>query len=300
MIRSTHAAVRRAVSSIGWLVALAVAGAFLNAPSAAQQVRDASNPEGRWERLEGCLLVTNATVDGDSFHVRHGEREYIFRLYFVDAPERDASIRDRILDQAAYFGVAPSKIPQAGEQAARFTREFLTGTNFVIHTRWQNAMGRSSLARFYGVVEEGGTNLAAALVSQGLARIYGLRANWPGNRSTLFINQLKNLELQAREQHRGLWGEAASHPAVSTGAPPPPAPLSNETKPASGDKIDPNTATREQLLALPGVGPVLADRIIAARPFQSVEDLTRVSGIGPRTLERLRPRLEIAPPSPVP
>jgi len=53
-----------------------------------------------------------------------------------------------------------------------------------------------------------------------------------------------------------------------------------------------NTATAEELEALPGVGEVLAMRIIARResngPFESVEDLLDVSGIGERKLAGLR------------
>lgn len=53
-----------------------------------------------------------------------------------------------------------------------------------------------------------------------------------------------------------------------------------------------NTAGLAELDALPGVGPVLAERIVAWRdangPFLSVEDLDAVSGIGPAMMERLR------------
>ncbi len=53
-----------------------------------------------------------------------------------------------------------------------------------------------------------GQNLAEDLVENGLARIYGLRANWPdGPRSATFLNILKNLELTAREKRRGVWDE---------------------------------------------------------------------------------------------
>ena len=52
--------------------------------------------------------------------------------------------------------------------------------------------------------------------------------------------------------------------------------------------VDLNRATQAELDELPGVGPVLAGRIVAARPFASVDDLERVSGIGPAAMGRLR------------
>ncbi len=48
-----------------------------------------------------------------------------------------------------------------------------------------------------------------------------------------------------------------------------------------------NRASLEVLQTLPGVGPVMAGRIIAARPFKSVDDLLKVEGIGRVTLETL-------------
>jgi competence ComEA-like helix-hairpin-helix protein len=60
-------------------------------------------------------------------------------------------------------------------------------------------------------------------------------------------------------------------------------------------RVNPSSATFEELLILPGVGPALAKRILADRerhgPYQSAEDLLRVHGIGPKTLERMRPFL---------
>ncbi|MBM3983408.1 MAG: helix-hairpin-helix domain-containing protein [Planctomycetes bacterium] len=56
--------------------------------------------------------------------------------------------------------------------------------------------------------------------------------------------------------------------------------------------INVNTATADELQRLPGIGPVTAQAIVAARAskaFESVNDLDRAKGIGPKTLERLRP-----------
>ena len=56
-----------------------------------------------------------------------------------------------------------------------------------------------------------------------------------------------------------------------------------------GRRINVNTATQAELEALPGVGPVIARRIIEGRPYRSVEDLERVKGIGKKRLEEIRP-----------
>ena len=58
-----------------------------------------------------------------------------------------------------------------------------------------------------------------------------------------------------------------------------------------------NAATAAQLDCVPGVGPALAERILADRqargPYGRVEDLDRVPGIGKRLVERLRPALRV-------
>jgi competence ComEA-like helix-hairpin-helix protein len=68
---------------------------------------------------------------------------------------------------------------------------------------------------------------------------------------------------------------------------------------ASPAIVDLNAADAAALEALPGVGPVLAARIVAYRDsvggFKSPEDLLAVRGIGEATLERLRPRLRVTP-----
>jgi competence protein ComEA len=84
--------------------------------------------------------------------------------------------------------------------------------------------------------------------------------------------------------------------AASAGAPGPagPAPPSG---PTPSTPVNLNTADLAALDALPGIGPVLADRIVAWRtefgPFVAVEELLEVSGIGPSVLADLRPLVTV-------
>lgn len=56
----------------------------------------------------------------------------------------------------------------------------------------------------------------------------------------------------------------------------------------SADCHDINSASAGELEELDGIGPVYAGRIIENRPFESVDDLTRVRGIGEKTLEKIK------------
>ncbi len=62
-------------------------------------------------------------------------------------------------------------------------------------------------------------------------------------------------------------------------------------------RIDPNMATAEELMTIPGVGPVLAENIISARPFETLADLLEVKGISPAFLEKMLPALSLDPQS---
>ncbi|MDX2439153.1 MAG: helix-hairpin-helix domain-containing protein [Desulfobacterales bacterium] len=53
--------------------------------------------------------------------------------------------------------------------------------------------------------------------------------------------------------------------------------------------LNPNIAGKEELMSINGIGPVLSVRIIAGRPYKTVDDLLKVKGIGPKKLEYIRP-----------
>ncbi|WP_234371316.1 ComEA family DNA-binding protein [Streptomyces sp. XY431] len=88
-----------------------------------------------------------------------------------------------------------------------------------------------------------------------------------------------------------LVGEPSPQPAAGAGPGPPPAGPSKQP-------VSLNRATLEQLDTLPGVGPTLAQRIIAFRAshggaFRSLDQLRQVSGVGERTYAELRPLLTL-------
>jgi DNA uptake protein ComE-like DNA-binding protein len=59
------------------------------------------------------------------------------------------------------------------------------------------------------------------------------------------------------------------------------------------EKVDINSCSVEALIALPDIGPVLAQRIIDGRPYKDVYDLDRVKGIGPETIEAIRYKVSV-------
>lgn len=266
--------------------------------------------------------MPNDANDGDSFHVQAAGKEYLVRLYFVDAAETDMSFPERIKEQAKYFRVTKEQAVAAGEVARKFTTEKLSHP-FTVRTCMQGAMGRSNMPRIYGFVETTEGDLAELLVANGLARVHGSTATPLGlNSQRLEWQKLQRLESEAKTQKVGAWGAAAGRLGVRLSKPPPksgadsfdaffhperlasmsavppaiavatpiPKTAALPIDPTPGAaRLDVNAASLTELLAIPGVGPVTAQRIMEGRPFKSADDLRDLKGIGEKKFGKLRP-----------
>src|SRR5438128_11237759 len=159
-----------------------------------------------WVTLQGGHYLIKRPNDGDSFHVSVEGHEYIFRLYFVDAPETSAEFRDRVEEQAKYFGVTVDQVLEVGELAKQFTREKLSDS-FLVRTCWEDAGGRSRMQRFYAFVQTRTGDLGEQLVENGLARAHPATAKPEGLTSAAaeWKNPIK-LEHKAKREKVGSWG----------------------------------------------------------------------------------------------
>ncbi|MGA0850107.1 MAG: helix-hairpin-helix domain-containing protein [Chthoniobacterales bacterium] len=255
------------------------------------------------QKFEGCRYVEAGWADGDSFPVKLPDgKEIVLRLYYVDCNEVSAATETdqrRVRDQSSYFGIDDHQITlESGRLAAEKTKTLLAEP-FTVHTAFASAPGRSAKPRTYGFVTlSDGRDLGETLVGEGLARSYGVRRNTPeGLNAEAAEAKMDDLELGAAIARRGIWAKTDPQRLVA---------LREDRRveerelqeafgTSAGQPIDPNTATVDEIMLLPGVGEVLAERIVEGRPYKSVDDLRRVPGIGEKVFARLKDSLQIAP-----
>jgi competence ComEA-like helix-hairpin-helix protein len=102
----------------------------------------------------------------------------------------------------------------------------------------------------------------------------------------LLVEYLRPMRIKLEEQLSPVTPDREPTPPPAATIAPPPRPLPEP------DLLNLNQADVASLVALPGIGPALAERIVTYRQqvgaFASFEDLTDVPGIGPALVERLR------------
>jgi competence protein ComEA len=271
----------------------------------------ASSAAQELKQIGPCRFVPTEWADGDSFQIETPEGKAVtVRLYGADCIEwhvSDESDARRLREQRRYFGISgpagqsAASIQMAkdfGKAAAEETARALSKP-FTIHTTFADARGDGKHPRVYAFVTTAeGEDLSARLVKLGLARAFGVYRETADKTSKAELEQrFDDLELQAARLGKGIWAktdwialpeerriqrEEEAELAEATG----------DAELAAGTKIDPNTAARDDLMRLPGIGEKTANLIIGGRPYRKIEDLDRVDGIGEGTLKKLKPFLE--------
>ena len=165
----------------------------------------------KWTELDGVVYEEEAYQDGDSFRASRNTAKYIFRVYFVDAPETDTRYPDRVQEQADYFGVDVDQALKGGELAAEWLHNLLRKQDgLTVYTRYADARGASDRKRYYAMIKIGDRWLSELLVENGFARVYGFNTELPDGTSVgNYLSRLRKLEREAKEAHRGIWGLAS-------------------------------------------------------------------------------------------
>ncbi len=315
------------------LGASACAKAPTFAKATAGKLEDKSRSSRRTTELQEFKVVRyvpNESNDGDSFLVMLGDEERRVRLYFVDCPEATAGSKAdaaRVREQMRYFGLeSAGETMKFGAEAAKFTRKAL-GKPFTVHTSFASALGRSAGGRVYAFITTStGEDLARLLVTNGYARTFGVYRKTPeGVRHDEMKKQLEDLELCAAIKLVGIWAktdpdrlaqlrkkqrqedeelkesqriEAAGRRKPLEHDPLTPWPRNKymsqgKSGHVTGFPVDINKASKRELQKVKGIGLVLSQRIIDGRPYESVDDLLKVKGIGKRSLEKMRARFYV-------
>lgn len=281
------------------LLGLLIAGVAIGQASLAETAELQKFLDARW--------IDDPADDGDSFLVEAGGKRLHIRLYFVDCPETSVSSAadaERVQEQTRYFGLtSPAHTVRFGQEIKAFVAEVLAKP-FIVHTAFASAMGRSAGGRVYAFVTTAeGEDLATLLVKNGLARVQGVgRQSARGVPREETAAALRDLEAAAMLKRVGIWAQSDPEQLAS---------LRTEQRKKNREwqdvkdqvtaeqrasaPLDLNTASDAQLQSITGIGPKLTARIIAGRPYKSVDELVKVQGIGPKTIERLRPYLTVTP-----
>ena len=162
---------------------------------------------GKWEKLEGCRFIEGRGNDGDSFHVSHNGRAYIFRLCYVDTPEDEFFhwLKKRLTEQQEYWKISREELFRISREATKFTARELSG-KFTVWTDWHDAKGNSSEPRYFAVVQSPSGDLAELLGARGLARVHGYMPAHPhGKSGPAVMRRLREVEKTAFRKKLGAW-----------------------------------------------------------------------------------------------
>jgi competence ComEA-like helix-hairpin-helix protein len=255
-------------------------------------------PASNWQKFDNCKIIQKSSNDGDSFLVKSNDRIINIRLYFIDCPESSAPTKTdarRLREQTRYFGLNNSALTiNYGKKATELTSKLLEKP-FILYTVFARAMGRSKNPRVYGyIIASNKKNITEELVKNGFARVRGVGRKLPdGTARDEYIEILKDLEVAAMLKRAGIWEKSDSDRIAVLRAE-----QRKEDKELKAIQtninedgnvtIDLNDAKKDEIMKIKGIGSVFAERIIAERPYKTVNDLKKVKGIGEKTFQRIK------------
>ncbi len=225
------------------------------------------------------------------------------RLYYVDCTEtstRHDHDRRRLREQIRYFGLEDDRVAiEYGKIAKEFVERKLSDPFTVItaHADARGAAGSNRILAF--VVTAEGEYLDRLLVREGLARPKGVRRRTPDDiHHEEMWERLRDMEAAAIWHRRGIWKETNPDKMTELRIK-----LREEERELAqiGEvetqyPLDINTATREELETLDGIGSVLSQRIVKARPFESLDELYEIERMQRNVVLDIKPKLYIADP----
>lgn len=249
----------------------------------------------KWRDYPDCVLRESGGNDGDSFHVTctslksSTARHKLIRLYFVDTPESEGSLPERLEVQREYWDLPDHEtVVKCGKMAHKFTEDFLK-KGFTVHSRLADALGRSNIGRDYGMIEVGGQDLGYALVRNGLARVFGKGTDLTEldeykKSENDWWRKLRVAEAEAKREKLGCWAYSSGgtpgrtrlalpSPAAAATAVPaapahraalPPSPPPRTTAPAAAGSLA--AATQSRIGAMTAPRQVAAQDVVLARP----------------------------------
>lgn len=179
------------------------------------------SPTAKFEILTSPALVESASNEADTLRIRHGNDEYVFVLYYVDALETTMDHPQRVAEQGRWFEAEEKDIISTGQDAALYVSKLLKENHFNVLTRWERV---PNTVRYYAVIlvqqPQGPVYLADLLMRYGYARVGSVMTELPDDRrdQATYLAELKRLDEKARTGKAGIWAKSKSIHVPSAGS----------------------------------------------------------------------------------